>query len=116
MSSFTVSFFPMKIKLFLYLSGIIFSILGWIGYARFVYITTIDPDLTIEGYDKKYFSTFPKLLNGIDKANAATAIILVLAVVLIIFSGFLFKRYRVFAYIFLILDSMIIAMLAFAYM
>jgi len=105
-----------KSKTILFLSSIIFSILGWISYGRFVYVTTIDPDLTIEGYDKKYFSTFPNLLNGIDNVNAATAIILVLGIILIAFSGFLFRRYRVFTYIFLILDSMIIAMLAFAYM
>ena len=105
-----------KSKAILFLSSIILSILGWISYGRFVYVTTIDPDLTIEGYDKKYFSNFPKLLNGIDKTNAATAIILALAILLIIFSGFLTKKYRIFAYIILILDGIIIAMLSFAYM
>ena len=105
-----------NISLFLFSSGILFSIIGCINYARFVYITSVDPDLTIPEYDEKYFINYPGWLNGIDKFNFATGIILLLAIIFTVASGYLKKKLKILDYIIIVADGTLIGMLLFAYM
>ena len=96
--------------------SIFLSLLGWFYYARFVYITSVEPDLSIAEYDKRYFANYPIWLRGIDKVNLATVIILVLAILFIIISGYLNRKSKILAYTILILDGIVMGMLMLAYM
>lgn len=104
------------ISFILFFLSLLLSLIGWINYARFVYITSVDPELTIPEYDEKYFKNYPKWLNGIDKFNLATIIILGLAIIFVFSSGYLKKKLKTFDYIIIIVDGTVIGMLLFAYM
>jgi len=105
-----------KISLTIFSVSIFLSLLGWFNYARFVYITSVEPDLSIAEYDKKYFANYPIWLRSIDKVNLATVIILILAILLIIISGYLNRKSKIIAYIILILDGILTGMVFLAYM
>ena len=108
----------MKIKFqgLLYTTALLLSMFAWVNYVRFVIITTIDSELSIKEYDKKYFHQFPNWLNGIEKMNLAIVTSSVLAILLIIFSGYLTKKYNFIAYIILIMDAATFGMISVAYM
>ena len=104
------------VSLTIFTVSIFLSVLGWFNYGRFVYITSVEPDLSIAEYDKKYFANYPIWLRSIDKVNLATVIILILAILLIIISGYLNRKSKIIAYIILILDGIVTGMVFFAYM
>ena len=103
-------------KRIFFILSLIFSLFGWISYARFVYITSVEPDLGVHEYDKKYFAGYPQLIDGINKANIATIIVLVASIVLITASGYLSGRYKVLAWIVQVLNIIVFSMLVMAYM
>ena len=105
-----------KVSLAIFIIALLFSLAGWLNYARFVYITSIDPNLTIQQYDAKYFSKYPAWLNGVNEINIASIIILVLAIILMAIFIYIRKQLKVPVLIILILDGLIILMLLFAYM
>ena len=82
-----------------FVSGLVLSIIGWITYGRFVYINSIDPELTIAEYDQKYFSNYPSLIGGINRINITTLALIAASIVMITASGFLSNRSKVFAWI-----------------
>jgi len=105
-----------KSKKILFLSAIILSILGWINYTRFVYITSIDPYLSVDEYDKKYFSGYPTLLAGINKINIATIIMLAASIALVAASGYLTSKFKIFCWIIQAINIIVFSMLVMAYM
>lgn len=105
-----------KASLIVLIFTILLSIAGWLNYARFVYITSIDPDLTIPQYDEKYFSQYPDWMNGINESNITTISILSLAIILMIFFVTMMKKIKPFPIIIFILNGLIILMLGMAYM
>lgn len=105
-----------KISLILFIVSIFFSLAGWINYGRFVFITSIHPDFSIEEYNEKYFANYPLGLKSIDNVNMATLIILILAIGLLVISGYLGGKSKIFPYVILILNGIVIGMLFLAYM
>jgi hypothetical protein len=106
----------LRFSLFFFITATFLSFLGWISYARFIYITSIDPDLSIAEYDQKYFSDYPSLLDGVNKANIATIIIIAASIVLITASGYLSSRFKVLAWIIQGMNIIVFSMLVMAYM
>jgi hypothetical protein len=105
-----------KSKKIFFLSGIVLSVLGWISYARFWYITSVEPDLSINEYDKRFFSDYPPLLDGINKTNIATIIILAASIVLITASGYLSGKFKVIVWTIQAINIIVFSMLVMAYM
>lgn len=107
-----------KKKTVCFIIASVLSIIGWIIYGRFVYITTVDPDLSISEYDKKYFANNPSLLSGIDEINITTIIVLAIALSLIAFSGYLLSKTKMktLAVSLMILDVLVLSMLVMAYL
>jgi len=103
-------------KKIFFLSGIILSILGWINYARFVYIVSIDPYLSLAEYKKKYFSDYHTLLAGINKMNIVTIIALAASIALITASGYLTNKFKIFCWVIQIINIIVFSMLVMAYM
>ena len=105
-----------KSKKIFFLSGIVLSVLGWINYARFVYIASIDPYLSLAEYKKKYFSDYPTLLAGINKMNIITMIVLTVSIVLITASDYLTGKFKIFCWITQAINIIVFSMLVMAYM
>ena len=105
-----------KSKRILFFSGIILSVLGWINYARFVYIVTIDPYLSLAEYKKKYFSDYPTLLAGINITNIITIIVLAISITLITASGYLMGKFKIFSWVIQTINIIVFSMLVMAYM
>jgi hypothetical protein len=103
-------------QLSLIITGILLSVIAWISYARFWYITSVDPDLSISEYDKKYFSDYPPLLDGINKTNIATIIILAASIALITASGYLTGKFKIICWIIQAINIIVFSMLVMAYM
>lgn len=103
-------------KKILFLSGIILSVIAWISYARFCYITSVEPDLSIKEYDKRYFSDYPPLLEGINKTNIATIIILATSIALITASGYLTSKFKIICWVIQAINIVVFSMLVMAYM
>lgn len=104
-----------KQKFLLFISAIILSIISWINYGRFVYITSIDPKLDIQAYDQKYFSNYPSFIAGIDKINIAIMIVIAVSIVLITASGYLSSSVKIFAWVVQAINIAIFTMLVMAY-
>ena len=105
-----------KIILFLVV-GIVLSLIGWYNYAKFVYVTVQDPDFTELQYNEKYFNKYPSWLADINTINIFTAIILIIAIILmIIVHEKISSNKKLIPKLFIIVDAVFIFLIAWAYM
>lgn len=98
------------------LCSIMFSIAGWMNYAYFVYVTSVDPDLTIPQYNAKYFSGYPGWINGINESNLATIIVLCAAIILMVLFVIIKKRLKLLSVLIFVLNALVALMIGMAYM
>jgi hypothetical protein len=90
--------------------AIILSLLSWAGYSYLSYIMSASSGLTFEDIERKYLSEFPSWISTIGRLRLVILLSAAIAIVLIVLSGYLNRKQKIFTLLMLMADILVIPM------